>query len=220
MSLLPICGKIFERVMYNRLYKYFIENELISSRQSGFKPGDSCINQLLSIIHDIYQSFENGFEVRGVFLDISKVFDKVWYKSLIYKLKQNGVAGNLLNTLANFLKDRKQRVVLNGQNSTWVNVEAGIPQGSILGSLLFLIYINDLSENLVLNSKLFADDTSLFSVIFDKDLSAKNLNDDLNRVNNWGFQWKIRFNPDPNKQVQEVIFSRKIQKIISAFTDF
>ena len=122
--------------------------------------------------------------------------------------------------MANFLRNRKQRVVLNGQNSTWVNVEAGIPQGSILGSLLFLIYINDLSENLVLNSKLFADDTSLFSVIFDKDLSAKNLNDDLNRVNNWGFQWKIRFNPDPNKQVQEVIFSRKIQKIISAFTDF
>ena len=138
MSLLPICGKIFERVMYNRLYKYFIENELISSRQSGFKPGDSCINQLLSIIHDIYQSFENGFEVRGVFLDISKVFDKVWHKGLIHKLKQNGVVGDLLNNLPNFLKDRKQRVVLNDQISTWINVKAGVHQGSILGSLLFL----------------------------------------------------------------------------------
>ena len=114
--------------------------------------------------------------------------------------------------MADFLKDRKQRVVLNGQNSTWVNVEAGVPQGSILGPLLFLIYINDLSENLVSNPKLFADDTSLFSVIFDKDLSAKNLNDDLNRINNWAFQWKMSFNPDPNKQAQEVIFSRKIQK--------
>ena len=114
--------------------------------------------------------------------------------------------------MANFLKDRKQRVVLNGQNSTWVNVEAGVPQGSILGPLLFLIYINDLSENLVSNPKLFADDTSLFSVIFDKDLSAKNLNDDLNRINNWAFQWKMSFNPDPNKQAQEVLFSRKIQK--------
>ena len=114
--------------------------------------------------------------------------------------------------MADFLKDRKQRVVLNGQNSTWVNVEAGVPQGSILGPLLFLIYINDLSENLVSNPKLFADDTSLFSVIFDKDLSAKNLNDDLNRINNWAFQWKMSFNTDPNKQAQEVIFSRKIQK--------
>ena len=175
-------------------------------------PGDSCINQLLSMTHDIYQSFDNGFEVRGVYFDISKAFDKVWHKGLTYKLKQNGVAGNLLKTLADFLKDRKQRVVLNGQNSTWVNVEAGVPQGSILGPLLFLIYINDLSENLVSNPKLFADDTSLFSVIFDKDLSAKNLNDDLNRINNWAFQWKMSFNTDPNKQAQEVIFSRKIQK--------
>ena len=102
--------------MYNRLYEYFIENELISSSQSSFKPGDFCINQLLSITHDIYQSFDDGFEVRGVFLDISTTFDKVWHKGLTYKLKKNGVAGNFLNTLADFLKDRKQRVVLYGQN--------------------------------------------------------------------------------------------------------
>ena len=109
VSLHPICGKIFERLMYNRLYEYLIENELISSSQSGSKPGNSCINQLLSITHDIYQSFDNGFEVTGVFLDISKAFGKVWHKNIVYKLKQNGVAGNLLNTLANFLKDRKQK---------------------------------------------------------------------------------------------------------------
>ena len=175
---------------------YFIENELISLSQSGFKPEDSCINQLLSITHDMYQSFDNDFEVRGVFLDISKAFDKVCQKGLCCKLKQNGVAGNLLNTLADFLKDRKQRLVLNGQNSTWVNVEAGFPEGSILEPLLFLIYINDLSQNLVSNPKLFADGTSLFSVIFDKGLSAKNLNDDLNRINNWAFQWKMSFNPN------------------------
>ena len=155
--------------MYNKLHEYFIENELISSKQSGFKPGDSCINQLLSITHELYQPFDNGFEVRGVFLDISKAFNKLWHKGFIYKLKQNGVAGNVLNTLVNFLKDKKQRVVLNRQNSTWVKVEEGIPQGSIPGPLLFLIYVNDLSENLVLNPKLFADDTSLFLVIFDKD---------------------------------------------------
>ena len=151
VSLLPICRKIFERLIYNRPYQYFIETELISSSQSGFKPGHSYINQSFSITHDIYQSFDNGFEVRSVFLDISKAFNKVWHEDLIYKLKQNVVAGNLLNTLAKFLKDRKQRVALNGQNSAWVNVEAGVPQSSILGPLFFIIYLNDLSENLVSN---------------------------------------------------------------------
>ena len=206
VSLLPICGKIFERLIYNNLFEYFIENDLISQNQSGFKPGDSCINQLISITHEIYQSFDDGLEVRGVFLDISKAFDKVWHEGLIYKLKQNGVKGNLLETLTNFLNDRKQRVVLNGQHSKWANIEAGVPQGSILGPLLFLIYINDLPDNLISNSKLFADDTSLFSVINDKHLSANKLNQDLNRINNWAFQWKMSFNPDPSKQAQEVIF--------------
>ena len=144
------------------MYECFIENELIASSQSGFKSGDSSIYQLLSITYDIYQCFDNGFEVRGVFLDIFKAFDKVWHKGLIYKLKQNGVVGNLLNTLTNFLKERKQWVVLNGQNSTWDIVEVGVPEGSTLEPLLFLIYINDLYESLVLNPKLFVDDTSLF----------------------------------------------------------
>ena len=103
-----------------------------------------------------------------------RLWTKFGIKISLNKLKRTGLVGNLLTTLADFLKDRKQRAVLNGQNSPWVSVEAGVPQGSILGQLLFLIYINDVSENLVSNPKLFVDDTSLFSIIFDKDLSAKN----------------------------------------------
>ena len=127
-------------------------------------------------------------------------------------MKQNGIKGNLLDTLTNFLDDRKQRVVINGQHSKWAYIEAGVPQGSILGPLPFLIYMNDLTDNLILNPKLFTDDTSPFSVIEDKHSSANKLNQDLSRINNWVFQWKMNFNPEPIKQAQEVIFSRKLQK--------
>ena len=94
----------------------------------------------------------------------------------------------------------------------YANVNAGVPQGSILGPLLFLIYINDLSTGLSSNAKLFADDTSLFSVTHNKVISADKLNNDLKKINEWAHQWKMSFNPDPSKQAQEVIFSRKINK--------
>ena len=112
-------------------------SDLISSNRSGFKPGDSCMNQLLSITREIYKYFENGFEVRGVFLDISKAPDKVWHKGIICKLNYNGISGRLLSILFDFLKDRKQRVTLSGQISSWAGADARVPQGSILGPLLF-----------------------------------------------------------------------------------
>ena len=134
---------------------------------------------------------------------------------MIFKLEQNDIFGDLLNILIDFItNDRKQRVVLNGQFSAWASVNAGVPQRSILGPLLFSIYINDLSDNLSSNVKLFADDTSLFSVTHDVNVSARELNDDLRKISNWAFQWKMSFNPDVNKQAQEVIFSRKIKSNI------
>ena len=108
VSLVPICGKILERLIFNEMFRFFIENNFISSNQSGFKPGDSSINQLLSITYEIYKYFDDDFEVRGVFLDVSKAFDKVWHKAIIFKLKQNGISGKLLSVLSDFLKDRKQ----------------------------------------------------------------------------------------------------------------
>ena len=105
---------------------------------------------------------------------------------------------------------------MNGQYSTLVTIEAGVPQRSILGYLFFLIYINDFSDDLTSNPKLFADDTSLFSVVQNINLTTTDLNSDLSKISHWAFQWKMNFNPDPNKQdkqAQEVIFSRKINKI-------
>ena len=138
----------------------FSANKLISKNQSGFQPNDPCINQLLSITHKISTSFDNGLEVRSVFLDISKAFDKVWHEGLIFKFKKkkNCISGELLQILSNFLSNRKQRVVLNGQNSSWTNVHG-------------LVHT-----------------------------SAKELNDDLKKVNDWAFQRKMSFNPDLSKQ--------------------
>ena len=143
------------------------------------------------ITHEIYKSFEDCLDVRGVFLDISKAFDKVWHKGLIYKLKQNGISGNIFDTITYLLNSRKQGVALNGQFSSWTSTEAGVPQGSILGPLLFLIYINDLSDDLITIVKLFADDTSLFSVVHEVDTSTNNLNNDLIKINDWAIQWRI-----------------------------
>ena len=178
ICVLPICGKIFEKLIFNKIFKFFIESELISPNQLGFKPVDSCINT-----QEIYKSVDDGFKVRGDFLDIWKAFDKVWHEGLFFKLKRNGISGNLLNLLCEFLRNRKQRVLLNGQVCDWSDVRAGVPQVSILGPLSFLIYINDLSETLSSNTKLFADDTSLFSVIHDSNTSALELNRDLAKVN-------------------------------------
>ena len=111
-----------------------------------------------------------------------------------------------------FLKNRKQRVVLNGRLSKRSNISARVPQVPILEPLLFLIYINNLSDNLSSNAKLFADDTSLFLVVHDMNQSGINLNDDLGKKSNWTFQWKMSFIPDINKQEEKVIFSCKLQK--------
>ena len=185
------------------------DNNLLSPNQSGFRTGDWYINQLLSITYDIFHCFNEGMETRAIFLDVSKAFDKVWHKGIIYKLRQYVFTGNLFALLTDFLSNRKQRVVLNGQHSSWADIKAGVPLGSILGPLLFLVYINDLTENLHSHPKLFADDTSLFSTATDEAFSNSYLNDDLKNMNEWSYKWKMSFNPDSTKPAHEFAFSRK-----------
>ena len=134
-------------------------------------------------------------------------------EGLLFELEHIGISGNLLSLLKSFLSNRFQRVVLNGQCSSWSSVLAGVPQGSILGPLLFFIYINDLPENLQSTVKLFEDDTSLFSTVYEPNISASQLESDLKKISHWAYKWKMNFNPDLSKQPQQVTFSRKTVKV-------
>ena len=189
---MPIFGNILEKLFFNYIKNFLEENNLLNSNQLDFRSNDSCESQLLSIVHDIYSSFDcySSIEVRGIFLDISKAFDRVWHEGLIYKIQSTGISGTPLKLIKSFLSGRFQRVLLNGQTSSWSPILAGVAQGSILGPLFFLIYINDLGNNLSSTVKLFADDTSIFSIVHDIDLSSKQLNDDLKKVSDWPISGK------------------------------
>ena len=154
ISLLPIWAKLFERILFNNIYNYLISNNLITTNQSGLKPGDSTTNQLLYLTHIIHSSFDLNMsrEDRHVFLVMTKAFDKVWHEGLVFKLKQNGISGQILNLLTSYLDKRKQRVLLNGCESHWAIVGSGVPQRSVLGPLLFLFTSMILRKELNLKS--------------------------------------------------------------------
>ena len=142
-------------------------------------------------------------------MDINKAFDKVWHEGLLYKLRTNGIDGSLLRLLENYLSGRNQRVVFNGIESNWEQIYSGVPHGSVLGPLLFLIYINDLTNGIISNIKLFADDSSIFARVYNIDETHHQILSDLNTITEWANQWKMKFNPDITKQAIEVIFSQK-----------
>jgi hypothetical protein len=152
----------------------------------------------------------DGKEIRIVFLDISKAFDRVWHKGLLNKLKAAGITGRLLAWLKNYLQDRQQRVGLNGQFSEWGKIKAGVPQGSVLGPLLFLIFINDLTY---IASKckirLFADDTCLFIEVDNPTEAANNLNQELALIEQWAKKWLVTFSPPKTK---EMVITKKTAK--------
>ena len=214
--MLPIFGKIFEKVVFNRICNFLLNERLLDPNQSGFCTSDSCINQLLAITHETFESCDCNppLEVRSVFLNIFKAFDKIWHKGLFYKLKSMGILGKLYELIENYLSGRFQRVISNGQTSSWRSILVGVPQGSILGPLLSRIYIDDLPNGLKTNAKLIADDTSLFIVVKDKTESANALKNDLSLISKWSFNWKMFFTPDPHKPAQEVLFLRKNKVLI------
>ncbi|PJE77813.1 hypothetical protein CI610_03257 [invertebrate metagenome] len=140
ISLLSIIGKMMERCIYKYVYNYLTDKSLLSSCQSGFRSGDSTINQLVSISNDIFSALDNGKEIRMVFCDISKAFDRVWHRGLLSKLQNFGITGKLFDWFSSYLRNRCQHVVINGKQSNLTYISAGVPQGPILGPLLFLIF--------------------------------------------------------------------------------
>jgi hypothetical protein len=207
VSLLSILAKVFEKIVFRHLFNYFRDHFLISIWQSGFLPGSSTITQLTELYDQFCKAVNQGKEVRVVFLDISKAFDRVWHKGLLHKLKRCGITGKLLAWLKDYLSNRQQRVIVNGESSDWGDINAGVPQGSVLGPLLFLVFIDDITH--VINNckiRLFADDTCLFIEVDEHVPTADAINEDLENLNQWANQWQVDFSPPKTK---ELLISKK-----------
>ena len=206
ISLLSSIGKVMEKIIHKHMFNYFNDHSIITCLQSGFVPGDSTVNQLVDIYNTFCKALDNGLEVRAVFCDISKAFDRVWHKGLIYKLKRAGINGLLLDWLSDYLTNRKQRVVIPGGRSDWQFIRAGVPQGSILGPLLFLLYINDIVTDIQSCVRLFADDTSLYIIVDNPISAAEMINTDLEIIHRWAEKWLVKFNPSKS---ESLLVSRK-----------
>ena len=208
ISLLSCIGKTMERCIYDKLFKYLIEENLLTKYQAAYLPGASTETQVLEIYHHIIDALDKGKDTRFLFLDISAAFDKVWHRGLLAKLKKYGIRGKLLEWIENYLSHRRQKVVVEGKTSKLTELTSGVPQGSILGPLLFLIYINDLPLRILTNIRIYADDSSLY-INYGKGEageSALALQEDITRIENWAEKWQITFNPT---KTESMVFSRK-----------
>ena len=207
VSLLNTSGKLMEKIVFKYIYNFFRDFYIISIWQSGFIPGCSTVCQLIEIYNTFCKAVSDGKEIRVVFLDISRAFDRVWHRGLLKGLESIGVRGPLLKWIEHYLKDRQQRVCINGQFSDWYYILSGEPQGSVLGSLLFLIFINDLTHVIDhTNMRLFADDTCLFITVDNRITASNAINDDLRAIQNWSDEWLVTFSAPKTKSM---VVSRK-----------
>ena len=176
MSLLCTSEKVFEQAIFKHVFNHFRDNSILTSLQSGFIPADSTVNQLTYLYNAFSQALDFGKEVRVVFCDMSKAYDRVWHESLLKKLEAAGISGNPLLLFRSYLSDRRQRVVL--VLSRRGNLYELVSTGFYLGPLLFLLFINDIGSNI----RVFADDTSLFIIVEHPDTAAELLYLDLEKI--------------------------------------
>ena len=178
ISLTSVVSKCMERIVRDRMLKHMINNGILSERQHGFVPGRSCVTQLLEVLDLWTEALESGVSIDAVYLDFAKAFDMVPHERMLAKLRGYGVDGAVLEWTRSFLTGRRQRVCIRGTESVWTEVRSGIPQGSVLGPILFVIYINDLPDVISSYVYMYADDTKIFRVIGD-DGDANSLQRDL-----------------------------------------
>ncbi|MES9881396.1 MAG: reverse transcriptase domain-containing protein [Sedimenticola sp.] len=193
ISLTSVPGKLLERLVRNEIVRHMTENNFFNPNQHGFMKGKSCTTQLLEFLEDISEAIDNGDDVDVIYLDFCKAFDKVPHNRLLVKLHSYGITGKVYSWIKEFLSDRTQRVVINGKKSEWRNVKSGIPQGSVLGPILFLVYINDLPNTVTCLIKLFADDSKLYSKV-NNQMQAETLQQNLNSAETWANEWQMYFN--------------------------
>ena len=196
ISLLCIMSKVMEKLVSKKMWKHLDQHHLISPRQFGFRAGHSTSDALTYVSQCLANSLNNREEARVVCLDISRAFDRVWHPGLLEKLSALGFSGTLHAWLTDYLKDRSLKVVLNGRESGVKRINAGVPQGSILGPLLFIIFIDDISQDLMNQSILYADDATIMSFVKsseDRLLAAASLNQDLAKIETWAKTWNVLF---------------------------
>ena len=193
VSLTSVICKLLERLIKDHLVDFLVKNKLINPSQHGFLKARSCLTNMLCFLEDVTKWLDEGSPVDIIYLDFKKAFDKVPHQRLLLKLKAHGIGNGMINWIEKWLIDRRQRVVVDGEVSNWKAVLSGVPQGSVLGPILFLIYINDLDDDITSKVLKFADDTKVFRKI-KSDADKQHLQDDLNKLIEWSEKWQMLFN--------------------------
>ena len=209
ISLLSNVSKVMEAVIAKSMRKFFLRHNLISNRQFGFRPKHSTSDVLTILSQHWSSALDEGKEVFVAALDIKGAFDRVWHNGLCAKLEASGITGKLLMWIKSYLSGRSLNVILNGQSSKTFYINASVPQGSILGPLLFSVFINDLTEECENELFLYADDANLFSIFENQNqsqMAADSMNNDLSKIKAWSDKWKVIFEP---QKCQAMVISRK-----------